>query len=33
MDGNDCHTAWGNFKALIYLLHYYKKLCFFFFFT
>jgi hypothetical protein len=25
MDGNDCHTAWGNFKALISALHYYKN--------
>jgi hypothetical protein len=24
MDRNDCHTAWGNFKTLIYFLHQYK---------
>jgi hypothetical protein len=25
MDRNDCHTAWGNFKRLISLLHHYKN--------
>jgi hypothetical protein len=25
MDRNDCHTAWGNFKTLIYSLHHYKN--------
>jgi hypothetical protein len=25
MDRNDCHTAWGNFKALISSLHHYKN--------
>jgi hypothetical protein len=25
MDGNDFHTAWGDFKALISLLHHYKN--------
>jgi hypothetical protein len=25
MDGNDCHTAYGNFKALISSLHHYKN--------
>jgi hypothetical protein len=28
---NNCHTAWGNFKTLIYSLHHYKNnACFFF---
>jgi hypothetical protein len=22
MDGNECHTAWGNFKALLSSIHY-----------
>jgi hypothetical protein len=25
IDRNDCHTAWGNFKTLISLLHHYKN--------
>jgi hypothetical protein len=25
MYGNDCHTAWGNFKAYISSLHHYKN--------
>jgi hypothetical protein len=25
MDRNDCQTAWGNFKTLIYSLHHSKK--------
>jgi hypothetical protein len=31
IDRNDCHTAWGNLKTLIYLIHHYNKLCLFFF--
>jgi hypothetical protein len=30
MDRNDCHTAWGNFKTLIYSLHHYKNYAWFF---